>query len=59
MGIVNYLMRCTGFSENDCEELVQEQVDLIRNGETDPFEACDQLGIEQDFAMDLINRAAG
>lgn len=59
MGIVSYLMRCTGLSESDCEELVNEQVELIRNGETDPFEACDQLGIEQDFAMDLINRVAG
>lgn len=59
MGIVNYLMRCTGMSESDCETLVDEQVEMIRNGEQDPFSACDELGIEQDFALDLINRAAG
>lgn len=59
MGIVDYLMRCTGMSESDCETLVDEQVEMIRDGITDPFEACDYLGIEQDFAMDLINRAAG
>lgn len=58
MGIIEYLMKCTGFSENDCEELVQEQVELILSGETNPFEACYQLGIEQDFAIDLINRCA-
>lgn len=59
MNIIDYLMECTGFSEDDCEELVYEQVQNIRDGLTDPFEACKELGIETDFAIDLINRVAG
>lgn len=52
-------MRVTGEDEETCEAMVDEQVEMIRDGTTDPFEACDYLGVEQDFAMDLINIAAG
>ena len=57
-GITEYVMSVLEVSEDEAEALIEEQVEMIRNGETTPDQACYDLGIECDFEMELIERAA-
>lgn len=62
MGLTNAVMNSQGVTEEEAEELINEQLDIIRDNGMDYSDvenACYELGVEADYEMELISRLAG
>jgi hypothetical protein len=54
MEIIKILMERDGLSIREASELVKELKAIVLNGDMDPEEALYELGLEPDYALDLI-----